>query len=117
LSFENYDGIGRWRDDAYGIPVDPSGELPSGEVFADADELIDILVADPSIPRCMAQQLATYALGRGIEASDLVFIEDIKDRFVDDGYRFRALIKHLVTSRLFLERRGEPEAEETGGAP
>ena len=48
LGFENYDGIGRWRTEENGLPVDPSGELPNGSAFLGPDGLIDILVADPS---------------------------------------------------------------------
>ena len=112
LGFENYDGIGAWRDEAHGLAVDASGELPNGKSFEDAQGLIDILVADSSIPRCMTIQLATYALGRGLETSDMDFIEAISAAFSDDGYRFKALATHLVQSPLFRTRRGEASEEE-----
>ncbi|MGB0592495.1 MAG: DUF1592 domain-containing protein [Myxococcota bacterium] len=112
LAFENYDGIGAWRDEVHGLPVDATGELPNGNAFDDAQGLIDILVADNSIPQCMAIQLATYALGRGLESSDMVFIEAVTSAFADDGYRFKALATHLVQSPIFRTRRGEPIDEE-----
>jgi hypothetical protein len=112
LGFENYDGVGAWRDEVYGLPVDATGELPNGKAFDDAQGLIDILVADNSIPLCMTVQLATYGLGRGLESDDMVFIEAVTSAFADDGYRFKALATHLVQSPLFRTRRGEPIDEE-----
>ena len=60
----------------------------------------------------MTIQLATYALGRGLETSDMDFIEAISAAFSDDGYRFKALATHLVQSPLFRTRRGEASEEE-----
>lgn len=117
LGFENYDGIGQWRTEENGLPVDPSGELPNGSAFLGPDGLIDILVADPSYNHCMVEQLATYALGRGVESSDHDYIEAIAELFGAEGHRFDDLAYLIATSPIFTHRRGETEPETDGGAP
>lgn len=109
LGLENYDGIGRWRDEDAGLAIDASGELPPDLAFQDADELVAILAADPRLPSCMAKQLFTYALGRGVEASDAPFIEEITGEFIARGHRFDELAVLIAQSAPFRMRRGEPE--------
>ena len=33
FALENYDGVGRWRDEDAGAPIDASGRLPDGTEF------------------------------------------------------------------------------------
>lgn len=117
LGFENYDGIGRWRTEESGLPVDPAGELPDGSAFLGPEGLIDILVADPSYTHCMVEQLATYALGRGVEPTDHDYLEAIAEVFEVTGHHFDDLAYLIATSAIFTHRRGEPETPADGGAP
>jgi dihydroxyacetone kinase len=54
--------------------------------------------------------MLTYALGRGLEASDMPAIRKIKHEAEDDNYRFGALIHGIVTSTPFTMRMSVEEA-------
>lgn len=109
FAMEEYDGIGRYRDDDHGYAIDPSGELVTGEAFADVHELADILAADDRVTRCVARHMTTYALGRGLEFDDKPYSDAIHAGFVEDGSRLSRLIHHIVQSRLFRWRQAEEE--------
>ncbi|MEM6331512.1 MAG: DUF1592 domain-containing protein, partial [Planctomycetota bacterium] len=64
LGLENFDAIGRWRTEAGGRPVDPSGEL-NGLAFAGPGELLAIVRRrEADIATNFVERLMTYALGR-----------------------------------------------------
>jgi hypothetical protein len=108
LGLEHFDGVGAYRSHDSGFAIDTSGDLGSGQTFADAQGLEALITADPRFPRCVGQQLYTYALGRGPEALDDDRLDAIRDAFVSGGYRFPDLIRLIVLSDGFRMRRGEP---------
>ncbi len=121
FGLESYDGIGRFRETDQGFDIDPSGEL-GGVAFDGALELTSLLTEDPRLPHCMAEQLLTYALGRGIERFDNDDLEAITAAFIADGQLFPKLVEHIVLSDAFRMRRGEIPGEDPadavdGGAP
>jgi len=70
FALENYDPVGRWRNEADGFPIDSSGELADGTRLDGAAALERKLAADPAFVRCLAEKLAIYALGRGLRPED-----------------------------------------------
>jgi mono/diheme cytochrome c family protein len=110
FAFENYDAIGRWRgSDATGA-IDASGELPSGEKFSGAAELIDVLSQRKhDFARHLSEKVLTFALGRGLQYYDGCAVDDITKRLEENEYRFSALILGIVNSDPFQMRRGEAE--------
>jgi hypothetical protein len=112
FAMESYDGIGRHRTDDRGFPIDPSGELVTGETFSDVHELADILAKDERVTKCVARHMATYALGRGIEFEDAAMMNDIHQGFAADGGQLRRLVHHIVQSPLFRWRRGSAQEAE-----
>jgi hypothetical protein len=111
FGMENYDGIGAYRTSDQGFDVDASGTLPDGTDFNGALELAQLLAGDERLPRCMAQQLLTYALGRGTQAYDSDDLTQVTDAFVAGGYRFRQLVELIALSDAFRKRRGETAAD------
>lgn len=111
FGFENYDGIGKYRDTDQGFDIDPSGMLPDGTGFSGPIELAGLLAQDDRLPRCMAQQLFTYALGRGPERYDRDDLTAITQAFVSGGYHFRELAESIVLSDAFRMRRAESDQE------
>jgi hypothetical protein len=106
FGLENFDAIGRWRDRDRGQPIDPSGDLPSGEHFRSPRELIDILAKrDEDFARHLASRLLTYALGRGVEYYDRPARNAIVDHTRTEGFRFRDMIREVVLSRPFRWQR------------
>lgn len=108
LAFEHYDAIGQFRTHDKGFLIDASGEVPTdGDAFEDAVELADLLAADDEFPACTVRKTLIYALGRGLTLDDLDYLDAIEAEFVLANMRFPDLIKLIVTSDPFLQRRGE----------
>ncbi len=107
LAFENFTAIGTWRDAEGNQPIDPSGELITGESFQGVQELKAILVEKhrANFQRCLTEKLLTYALGRGIEYYDEHTVDTIVNRLEQQGGRFQALIAGIVESAPFQKRR------------
>ena len=103
FALENFDGIGEWRDVyASGAPVDASAELPDGTKFSGPAELRQLLVTQSdAFVTTMTEKLLTYALGRGLEASDAPAVRKIKRDAAGENYRFEALVRGIVTSTPF----------------
>jgi hypothetical protein len=106
FALENYDAVGRWRTKDGGFPIDPSGELIGGRKFADVQELKRLLstTAARKFARCLVENLLTYALGRGLEASDYCTVEAIRKQFVAGDDRIREVIFGIVESPAFQNR-------------
>ena len=82
-------------------PVDPSGELATGEAFASIVEFKALLLADEArFAQCLTDRLATYALGRELGFSDRDEIAAIVGA-AGGGGGLRTLIRELVLSPLF----------------
>jgi hypothetical protein len=108
FAFENYDAIGRWRDGDSTGGIDASGELPSGEKFSGAVELIDVLgQRKQDFARHLSEKMLTFALGRGLEYYDRCAVDEITKRLEENEYRFSAMILGIVHSDPFQMRRGE----------
>lgn len=108
LALENFDGIGRWRDQYRNGSIDPRGALPSGESFATSQQMLRILAKrKPDFSRCLTEKMLTYALGRGLQYYDQCAVDRIVKNLEDSEYRFLALVQGVVSSDPFLMRRGE----------
>lgn len=108
FALENYDAIGRWRTEDGKFPVDASGSFPDGRTFVGPAQLKAVLLESlPDFSRALAEKMMTYALGRGVESSDRPAIRELVRRLADDHYRMQTLVRGIVASAPFLERRGE----------
>lgn len=108
LGFENYDGIGVFRETDGSAPIDASGELPSGETFRGAEDLKALLKSRSSeFARCLSEKLMTYALGRGLEYYDRCAVDEVVAALPDDGYKFSRVVVGIVTSDPFRTREAE----------
>ncbi len=112
FAFENFDAIGRFREKDGEFPIDPSGELPTGEKIAGPTELKEILkTRQNQFARCITEKLLTYALGRGLEYYDRPAVDRIATALGQNGYRFSTLIVETVKSEPFRMRRGKSADE------
>jgi len=110
LGLERYDGIGRYRETyPNGDVIASDGTMPDGTPFAGPEELGALIGQDPRFAACAASKLFTYALGRDIEDSDRIILEQLGQRWAARGPTFRNLLKEIVLSEAFRFRRGEPE--------
>jgi mono/diheme cytochrome c family protein len=106
FSLENFDGIGEWRDVyASGARVDASAELPDGTKFSGPGELRQVLRRrSDEFLTTISERLLTYALGRGLDASDAPVIRKIKRDTARDHHRFESMIQAVARSAPFQMR-------------
>ena len=105
LGLENYDAAGAWRTREGKFDIDSSATLPDGRSFIGAKGLKETLRAQPdAFARHFTDRLLTYALGRGLEASDAPVVAEIGRALAADRYRFMTLVAAVVNSRPFQMR-------------
>ncbi len=110
FALESFDAVGRFRTADNGITIDDSGALPDGTRVDGPGGLRDVLMARRvEVVETLAEKLLTYAIGRGLEASDRPALREIRRRVETADYRFSALFEGIVDSVPFRMRR-IPEA-------
>ena len=109
LALENFNAIGMWREKDGDEPIDPAGQLLTGEKFANVPELAEVLATDRrrDFYRCLTEKMFTYAAGRGVEYYDSPTIDRIVDQLEKDGGKIRTLIFGIIESVPFQMRRGD----------
>ncbi len=120
LGLENFDGIGQWRSEIAGSPVDASGLLASGEAFEGPAELRRLLLNQKDVfVRNLTEKMLSYALGRGLDYYDTPVVKEISKTVAAHGYRSSALIDGIVESFPFQFRRNQPvtRVEEQNSEP
>ena len=101
FALENFDGIGAWRDVDGKFPIDPSGELPTGEAINGPDGLKNVLKSRETFIRTLSENLLTFALGRGLEYFDKCAVDEICRQLKANDFRFSALLGGVVNSKPF----------------
>jgi hypothetical protein len=113
FGLDNFDAVGRWRDDEGGRPLDVSGVLPTGERFRGPGELKGIIrKRQGEFLRNLAEKTLVYALGRELEYYDEPAVREITAAMEKDGHRFSSLIGSVVRSYPFRHRRNADAAGE-----
>ena len=112
FALENFDAIGEWREIyASGLPIDASAEFPDGTKFDGPAELRSLLLSySEDFLTTATDRLLTYALGRGLEASDMPVVRQIKRDAADQNYTVGALIQGIVNSAPFQMRMARAHA-------
>lgn len=108
LALENFDGIGRWREDDAGVRIDASGTIPVFRDFGPVHGPVDVRKAILSRPeqfvRTATEMLLTYALGRALEAYDMPVARSIVREAARNQYRVSSLVLGVVKSAPFRMR-------------
>lgn len=106
FTLETYDAVGTHRRAEGGAPIDASGALPNGKVIDGPQGLKEILMArQDEFVDCLAEKLLIYSLGRGLEATDLPVVRQIRRDTAAGNYRFSSLVLSIVKSVPFQQRR------------
>jgi hypothetical protein len=107
FGLENFDAIGRWRDqDDTGGAIDAAGELPGEKRFGSPKELKAIIGArKEDLGRNLTEKLLAYALCRQLEGYDEIVVDHLMENIAKDGYRMQTLVTEIVTSYPFTQRR------------
>ena len=87
------------------LPVDPSGEMPTGERFDGFTGFQSLVLAEPeTLAANMVRQFLLYGTGGEIHYSDRREIERIVAATRPSNYGLRSLIDAIVQSELFLTK-------------
>jgi len=115
LALENFNALGMWRDSERKQPLDTAGKLITGEPFAGIRDLKRVLKGEhrTDFYRCLTEKLLTYALGRGLEDSDVESVDRIVNRLETGDGRFSTLLTGVIESAPFQKRRNVPAATVT----
>jgi hypothetical protein len=106
FSLENFDGVGKYRVEEGGSPIDASGSMSNGiTVTGPAGLKKVILERKDEFVEVMAGKLLTYALGRGLEYYDQPAVRQIRREMAADHERFSTLVLGVVNSVPFQMRR------------
>jgi len=117
LSFEHFDGIGRFRPTDNGHAIDVSGQIlgsvQSDGTFVGTDQLIDKLEASPETRDCYALQWFRFAFGFDDDASSCL-ADRIQAAIGQSDGSLAAIAGILTQADAFFARDGAPAS---AGAP
>ncbi len=106
IAFENYDALGRWRDQIDGKPVDATSRLFNDEPLSGMDGLKRFLLLNrqDQFVGAITHKMTVYALGRPLTFADRAGVETIAAKLRRDGDGLATLVRHVATSDLFLSK-------------
>ena len=108
FSLENFDADASWRTKQGGeggMPIDTKVKLFDGqEVNGPTGLRTALLRYSPQFARMFAEKLMTYAVGRGMEYTDMPTIRAIVRETARDNNRFSAIVTAVVKSPQFQMR-------------
>ena len=105
FALENYDAIGRWREQDHGVNVEPIGTLADGTDVDSPAALRRALMKHPEqFLETMTEKLLTYGLGRSVTYADMPAIRGILRESAAQNYRFSSMIMAIVKTPAFQMR-------------
>jgi hypothetical protein len=111
FGLENYDGMGRFRLEDEGTPVDASGELTytsdADGPFDGAAELSARLARSSEVRQCVARKLFRYSVGRTEQDAERCQLEHVYEIAEDAGWSIPQILQELTQTNSFRHRRVE----------
>jgi hypothetical protein len=106
FALDNFDAVGVWRTHESDAPIDASGQLADGTPVDGVVSLRNALLARPEIfVGAVTEKLLIYALGRGLEPSDMPTVRAIVRQNASNNYRLSSIIMDVVRSVPFKMRK------------
>jgi len=118
FGFENFDGVGRWRDSENGLPIDASGEVVATEI-GDFDGPVELgagLADSPAVRDCMVSQWFRYGHGRLATSEDQCAVDSVTEAFETADGDLQTLLVALTQTDAFRFRKTLVPSASTGGA-
>jgi mono/diheme cytochrome c family protein len=118
FALENFNSVGQWRDtDADGAPLDVAGTLADGSKVNGPVALREAILSRPeAFVTVVTEKMLTYALGRGLEPSDMPVVRRIVKKAAQNEYRLSSIVMGIVESAPF-QMRTRLEPAESAGLP
>ena len=110
FTMEHFDAIGRWRETDGGAQIDSTITLAGKTIDTPRAFREALLSSGDEFVRTVAEKLLTYALGRGVDASDAPAVRRIVRQLKQDDLRWSSLVNAIVTSNQFQMRRAPDPA-------
>ncbi len=106
FALENFDSVGKWRNNGPdGSPLDVAGTLADGKPINGPIELREAIVSRPdAFVTVVTEKMLTYALGRGLEPSDMPVVRRIVKKAAQNDYRLSSIVMGIVESAPFQMR-------------
>jgi hypothetical protein len=105
LSLENFDAVGRWRNEDEGVKIDASGQLVDGSTVDGPAALRKALLARSDVfVAVLTEKLLMYGAGRETKYFDMPAVRTIMRDSAKTGYRFSDLVLGVVKSPAFQMR-------------
>ncbi|WP_199186880.1 DUF1592 domain-containing protein [Blastopirellula marina] len=112
LAFDQFDAIGQWRTHERvekglgGDPlVDPSGMMPDGRKFADANQFKQLLLEDRDrFLKAIVEHLCSYGLRRVLTVDDQEDIDAIVAEAKQKNYQLKDIVRAVALSDLMRKR-------------
>jgi len=109
--------VGQWRDKGPdGKPLDVAGTLADGQQVNGPLALREAIANRPdAFATVVTEKMLTYALGRGLEPSDMPVVRRIVKKAAQNDYRLSSVVLGIVESAPF-QMRTKLEPAEIGSA-
>ena len=112
LAWDNYDAIGQWRTlekvaQGRGADpmIDPSGVMPDGRAFNDANDFKRLLLEDhEKVALAFIEHLCTYALRRVLTVDDQEDLKAIEAEAKKNQFRVKDIVRAVALSDLIRKR-------------
>ena len=110
FAMENFDGVGKWRTEEDGKPLDITTNW-RGHKISSFDDLYKLLTTEylDEFVSCFTEKLMIYALGRGLEIEDRITIQQITEKVSTKESAYQQIFTELVKSTPFQYRTIERE--------
>ena len=112
FALENFNSVGQWREKTEnGAAIDTGGVLADGTKVNGPVALRNAILSRPdAFMTVLTERIMTYALGRGIEPSDMPVVRSIVRKAGQGNYRLLSIVQSIVESEPFQMRtRLEPD--------
>jgi len=106
FALENFNSVGQWREKTEnGAPIDAAGVLADGAKVNGPVALRNAILSRPdAFVTVLTERIMTYALGRGVEPSDMPVVRSIVRKAGQGNYRLASIIQSIVESAPFQMR-------------
>ncbi len=106
IALENYDAMGRWRDEINGKPVDATSLLFNNEPLTGMDGLKRFILKNrqDQFVQSMVYKMVVYALGRPLTFADRSDVDEITAQVRQQGDGLADLIMQVATSEIFRSK-------------
>jgi hypothetical protein len=110
FALENFDAIGRWRDNDMGATINSVIALQGQKIDSPGAFREALLTQTDEFVRTVTEKLLTYALGRGLDYYDAPTVRQLVRQLARHEGRWSALLVGIVQSQPFQMRRAPTAA-------